>query len=246
MNADVRWMTAMLDSPPEVGAASEAFWLGVTGARLSPSRGQRHEFASLLTSDGDATLKVQRVVQSSPGAMHLDLHTDDVPGAAERVERLGGSTSYHVLGHVICGSPGGLSFCVVGHPGRRIPPPVAWPGGRSLVDQVCLDIPPHAYDDEVAFWRALTGWELVDAGGREFQRLRRPVGVPLALLLQRLDDSQPTTTAHLDLSCDDREAETGRHLALGAELVDVRPGWTVLRDPAGRNYCITGRRPGDV
>jgi len=246
MSADVRWMTAMLDSPPESTDASEAFWLGVTGARLSPSRGRRHEFASLLPRDGDATLKVQRVVQSSPGAMHLDLHSDDVPGLAERVELLGGSTSYHVLGYVICGSPGGLSFCVVGHPGRRIPSPVAWPGGRSLVDQVCLDIPPHAYDDEVAFWRALTGWELVDCGARELGRLRRPGSAPFALLLQRLADEQSTTTVHLDLSCDDREAETSRHLALGAEVLDVRTGWTVLHDPAGRSYCITGRRPGDV
>jgi len=120
MSADVRWVTAMLDSPPGSSAASEAFWLGVTGARLSPSRGRRHELASLVPSDGDGTLKVQRVVQSSPGAMHLDL------------------------------------------------------------------------------------------------------------------------------ACDDREAETSRHLALGAEPVDVPAGWTVLRDPAGRSYCITEWRPGDV
>jgi hypothetical protein len=83
MNADVRWITAMLDSPPESADASERFWLGVSG-----------------------------------------------------------STSYHVLGYVLCGSPGGLS--------------------------------------------------------------------------------------------------------LGAVVADVRPGWTVMRDPAGRSYCITGRRPGDV
>ena len=246
MSADIRWMTAMLDSPPESADASQTFWLGVTGARLSPPRGPREEFTSLLPTDGDPTLKLQRVVQSSPGALHLDLHADDVPGLAERVESLGGSSSYHVLGHVLCGSPGGLSFCLVGHPARRVPPPVQWPGGRSIIDQVCLDIPPHLYDVEVAFWRALTGWEPVDAGGGEFERLRRPERCPLALLVQRLDDEQQTTTAHLDLAAEDREAETARHVGLGAEVVDVRPGWTVLRDPAGRAYCITGRRPGDV
>ena len=134
----------------------------------------------------------------------------------------------------------------MGHPARRLPAPADWPGGRSIVDQVCLDIPPHVYDDEVAFWRALTGWDLVDSQAPELERLRRPEGLPLAVILQRLDEEQSTTTAHLDLSADDREAETGRHVSLGAVVVDVRPGWTVLRDPAGRAYCITGRRPGDV
>jgi hypothetical protein len=242
----IGWVTAFLDSPPETERASEEFWLGVTGCRPSPPRGPRHEFTTLLPPEGDPFLKVQRIVQSIPGGMHLDLHTDDVRGLADRVAQLGGTTSHHVLGYVVCGSPGGLTFCLVGHPGRRRPPPQGWRGGRSLVDQVCLDIPPSRFDEECAFWAALTGWDEVPAGGAEFWRLGRPAGLPLAFLLQRLDDEQPTVTAHLDLCCDDRDAETARHEALGAALLRRHEGFTVLRDPAGRAYCVTGRRPGDV
>src|SRR6478672_10188247 len=94
--ADPFWVTAMLDSPPETADASEAFWSAVSGTRLSRRRGQADEFGTLLPDEGDAFLKVQRVVQSSPGGLHLDLHTHDVRALAERAERLGATTSYHV------------------------------------------------------------------------------------------------------------------------------------------------------
>jgi Glyoxalase-like domain len=50
-------------------------------------------------------------------------------------------------------------------------------------------------------------------------------------------------TAHPDLACDDVDAETTRHEALGATVVRVMPNWTTLRDPAGLSYCITRRNP---
>ena len=244
MTATVSWVSAVLDSPPETAAASEVFWAALTGSTLSMRRGARAEFATLQPDRGDPHLLVQEVGQSVPGALHLDLHTDDVPGLADRAEELGASASWHEQGYVVCGSPGGLTFCVVGHPARRRSAPHRWPGGASIVDQVCLDIPPSRYDEERTFWAALTGWRLVDAG--DFERLVRPPGVPLAFLLQRLDDEQPTVTAHLDLACEDRDAETARQKALGAEVVRRTEGWTVMRDPAGRVYCNTGRRPGAV
>jgi len=240
----VPWVTAFLDSPPETAAASEVFWTALTGATMSTRRGASAEFATLLPEEGDAYLRVQEVVRSAPGALHLDLHTHDVPALAARAEDLGATTSYPEDGLVVCGSPGGFSFCVVGEPGRRRPPPQRWEGGRSIVDQVCLDIPPSRWESECRFWAALTGWERVDAG--EFDRLVRPPGVPLAFLLQRLDEEQPSVTAHLDLACDDRDAESARQQALGAQQVRRTDGWTVMRDPAGRVYCNTARKPGDV
>jgi hypothetical protein len=127
------------------------------------------------------------------------------------------------------------------------PAPAGDPGRRSVVDQVCLDIPAGRYDDECAFWAALTGWRRTgQEEDNEFDRLARPGGIPYAVLLQRLDDEQPAVTAHLDLACDDRDAETTRQQALGAEQVRRTPGWTVMRDPVGLVYCNTGRAPGDV
>jgi hypothetical protein len=96
----VRWLTAFLDTAEESSEAAETFWSRATGYHLSPRRGDREEFASLLPPSGDPHLKVQRVVQTPPGGLHLDLHTDDVRGLAARAEELGASASYLDAGYV--------------------------------------------------------------------------------------------------------------------------------------------------
>lgn len=245
MSVEVGWVTAFLDTAQEHAEAAESFWSRVTGYGLSPRRGARGEFASLVPGHGDPHLRVQTVVQSSPGGLHLDLHTGDVRALAARAEDLGASASYLDAGYVVCGSPGGMTFCVVGHPGSRAAAPARWPGGRSLVDQVCLDIPPSRWEDECRFWAELTGWELTDRDPEdEFRRLRRPPGLAIQLLLQRLGDEQSVVTGHLDLGSDDYLAETDRHLAIGATEVRRTPEWVTLLDPAGRAYCVT-RHPVD-
>jgi Glyoxalase-like domain len=240
MSAEVRWVTAFLDTAQEQAEQVESFWSSVTGYRLSPRRGTRGEFASLLPPDADPHLKVQTVAQPTAGGLHVDLHTDDVAGLAARAERLGASAKHLDPGYVVCASPGRLPFCVVDHPGSRTPAPASWPGGRSMVDQVCVDIPPSRWEQECRFWADLTGWELIDEDAQdEFRRLRRPDGIAIQLLLQRLEDEQPAVLAHLDLGSDDYLAETDRHLALGATEVRRTPGWVTLRDPSGRLYCVT-------
>jgi hypothetical protein len=58
------------------------------------------------------------------------------------------------------------------------PLPAAWRGGRhSLVDQLCLDISPQAYESERAFWSALTCWERRPGSRRGLVGwVRRPQG----------------------------------------------------------------------
>lgn len=108
-----------------------------------------------------------------------------------------------------------------------------------------IDIPPDCYHAECVFWAELTGWPRVTGSRPEFAFLDRPAGLPLRLLLQRLDSAATRTcTAHLDLACDDVAAERSRQVVLGAEVVRETPTWTTLRDPAGLSYCVTGRDPG--
>lgn len=218
------WITAFLDVPASRHAVSQRFWAGVTGSTLSPARGQDGEFATFLPPDGDPYLRSQRV-RSGPAGVHLDLHLGDRDLEVSR-------------------SPGGLPFCLnEGDAGVR-PLPRIWAGGQaSLVDQVCLDIPPAAYDEECAFWAETTGWELAPTSAPYMRQLVRPDGMPLRILLQRLDDGDGPVRAHLDLATTDRAAETDRHRELGARVESTRNRWTVLRDPAGALYCITDRDP---
>ncbi len=242
------WATAFLDSTAAEWARTLAFWQAATASTLSPFRGPDDAFVTFVPADGDGFLRAQRV-RSGPGGVHLDLHVPDVRAAADAAVRLG-AREVAASDHVVLASPGGLPFCCVdAYPARR-PAPATWPrpgGGThaSLVDQLAVDVPAEHGAAERAFWAALTGWpEQPTAPGASLFPLRRPEGLPLRLLLQRLDEPAGPVRAHLDLACSDRAAETDRHVALGARVEDVRARWTVLRDPAGRRYCLTDRDPG--
>lgn len=43
---------------------------------------------------------------------------------------------------------------------------------------------------------------------------------------------------HLDIATEDRAGQVERLLALGAEMVSVMPGHTVLRDPEANQFCV--------
>ena len=238
------WVSAFLDLPADGFDRGVEFWQGVTGYTLSPSRGVDDEFATLVPPDGDDYLRVQRLADG-PGRIHLDLHVDNPAVAAEAAVELGAHVLVrHESGYVVLRSPGGFTFCFVRHEASVRPRPAVWAdGNRSQVDQVCLDLPPEQYDAELAFWQALTGWDLRDIGYSEFARLLPPDSLPLRWLVQRLDDPGDAVVAHFDIGCDARTAETARHVALGATVVRVHGEWTVLTDPVGTAYCITDRKP---
>jgi hypothetical protein len=242
---EIRWLTAFLDTPrPGDGAVS--FWQHVTRSALSPRRGPAGQVATLLPESGDAYLRVQDI-DAGRAACHLDLHVDDVPQYADRALAAGAQLVGDQGDLVLLRSPAGLVFCVVPHDGEQVrPSPVQWPDGRrTLVDQLCIDAAPGDFAAEVAWWSQLTGWAARSGALGEFAPLERPAGMPLRLMLQRLGtgDSARPATAHLDLASDDRDAEVDEHLRSGAALVRRTDYWVTLRDPAGREYCVTRRDP---
>lgn len=235
---DVRWLTGFLDSPAR---AVESFWVAVTGWSLSERR-DGGRFATLVPGVGDACVRVQ-VVGSPPPRTHLDLHVVGLPAAAGEAVALGAEKVSDLGDVVVLRSPAGLVFCLVEWGGeRRRPEAVRWAGGQSsVIDQVCLDVPAAVFEGEAAFWSALTGWGRRRTDLPEFDYLERGPGMPLRLLLQRVAGSPGM---HLDFACDGVDAEVARHVGLGAAVVRRVPGdWTTLRDPVGREYCVTARSP---
>ena len=247
----IRWLGAFLDVPPQDAAAVREFWSRVTGWPESEPRGDRGQFRSLVPPHGPAYLRVQELAR--PARVHLDLASSDLEGDRHRAEELG---ALHVSSDgdvVVLISPAGLPFCLVLD--DTLQPEVvdadlrapAWPRGhRSRPAQVTLDVPDDWYDDEVAFWTAVTGWTARQSGRPEFMFLVPEAGAPLQLLLQRLepDAEQRTIGAHLDIGTDDVAGEVVRLLELGALDGGRGEGWWVMRDPVlGQPFCVTPQQP---
>ena len=86
-------------------------------------------------------------------------------------------------------------------------------------------------------------WEIGTGAHHEFSALRRPDGIPVRVLLQRLGEREGPARAHVDIACRDRAATRSRHEELGAKVVAEGPRWSVMSDPVGRTYCLTDRDP---
>jgi hypothetical protein len=236
----IRWTYAFIDRPAPLLGRARDFWTAVTDTRLSAPRGERGEFAALLPGGGaDACVKLQGV-ESGDGGAHLDLAVEDVRRFVDGALRLGARTVADHQDWAVLRSPAGQAFCAVPWDGEAVRPPVV---RGSRLDQVCLDVPPSRYATEVAFWSALlSDWTSRPGSLPEFHAVVPPAGLPVRVLLQRLGDERPVS-AHLDLACADVEATRADHERLGAVPVAGGAHWTVLGDPAGGTYCLTGRNP---
>ncbi|MDX3750400.1 VOC family protein [Streptomyces sp. AK08-02] len=235
----IRWTYAFVDRPAELLGAAQAFWTAVTETRMSETRGEQGEFVTLLPGAGDACVKVQGVASADGGA-HLDLAVEDVDAFVGSASGLGAKVVAAHDGWTVLSSPAGQLFCAVPWHGESVRPAVV---DGSRLDQVSIDIPPAAYGTEIAFWERLTGWDSLAGSLPEFHVLRPPAGLPIRVLLQRLDTDRAAASAHLDLACADIAATRARHERLGATFVARHTHWTVMRDPAGGTYCLTGRDP---
>jgi Glyoxalase-like domain len=238
------WAHVFVDVPEELVAETVAFWSAVTGWPPGTPWAGHPEFVSLRPPDGRSYVHVQRI--DGPARVHLDLLADDLDTDAVRLVELGAARHRRHEWWQVMESPGGLPFCLCGDPDRPRPGPTRWPAGhRSRVAQLCLDVPDAAYDDELAFWAAATGWRHESGRRPEYDRLLPPEGSPLRLLVQRLgrDDPGTSTRAHVDIGTDDVAAEAARLESLGAKVRERIDHWVVFDDPAGLPFCVTPQPP---
>ncbi len=241
----ISWQWVFLDTPRERAEQSWRFWSGITRSPISRRRGPEGEFATLRPRRGDPWIKVQ-AVGSGPGGVHLDFDVDDVAASANEAVHLGAQRIGAIGDSVVTlRSPGGFVFCLTaaGRPGEESGGDQVRADEADLLDQVCLDLPAPWHRREPEFWSALTGWPYRDSDVAEFGYLSRPAQMPVRLLFQRLGESGGPVRGHVDLACVDRAGTCATHLAAGAEVIAEHDFWTVLRDPVGRTYCLTDRRP---
>jgi len=241
---DVRWAWIVLDTVDGDAEVAEAFWSDVTRAVGTRRSGSREEFAALEPERGDAWVLLQRETEPSGHGAHLDLVVaGSVADAAADAERLGARMLSRSDDLVVLASPAGAAFCLLPLSEGDETSEQVREGQPDLLDQVCLDIPAGEYAREVDFWESLTGWPKRPGSLPEFVSLTRPDGIPVRLLLQRLGEEAGTARAHVDFACHDRDASRTTHVAAGASVVSEHDFWTVMRDPVGRVYCLTHRKP---
>ncbi|MEP7055102.1 MAG: VOC family protein [Actinomycetota bacterium] len=237
----LRWITAVIVRPAELFAESVQFWTQVTETHAAaPDQVDPAGLVELVPSAGDSCLNLQQV-HGQPG-VRLDLEFDDADEAVIAAASLGAVVSEGHAGTELR-SPGGLQFRVGGWRGSAARPAVVTgTDGTTLLDQVCIDIGPAAYDAEVAFFHAVTGWDLHRGSLPEFSVLRSPARGPMRILLQRLE-AEREASVHLDFACSDPTAARRRHEGLGAQYVARGLRWSVMRDSSGARYCLTERDP---
>ncbi len=241
--AAVRWVWLFLDTPVADAERSWAFWSEVTGQEVVDRRGERDEFATLAPVHGDPWVKLQ-AVGSGRGGVHLDLDVDDVHLAAARAEALG-ATRVGAIGDtvVVLRSPGGFVHCLTTWDGEAGRGGQSREGVTSILDQCCLDVPRSRWEAENAYWQRLTGWAWRASDEPGYASVSAGAAMPVRILLQTLGEEDGEVRGHVDLACADRAAETERHVAAGAVVLEERSFWTVLLDPVGRVHCLTDRPP---
>lgn len=248
------WVHVVLDLPAPLAATGTRFWSAALGWPLGEPWANHPEFRTFLPPTGDPYLITQTLERGEP-RVHVDFEVADPAGTADRLSLLGAGHRQRGNGWQILHSPGGLPFCLIpADPHQSVPGPTAWADGhRTRLVQVCVDVPAAGVDREVAFWQAalatITGpaapWAWRPLADEFVGRLLPPRGCPIQLLFQRLGAEDPGSSvrAHLDLGSDDREAESQRLEALGAERLWTGDGFIALRDPVGLPFCVTGNPP---
>lgn len=108
-----------------------------------------------------------------------------------------------------------------------------------MINLDCADVAGQA-----RFWAAALGTTVDENDGNAFMRTIGGTDStgPRMMFLAVPEGKTVKNRMHLDLHADDRAAEVGRLVALGAtvvaEVAEWGGRWTVLTDPEGNEFCV--------
>jgi hypothetical protein len=103
--------------------------------------------------------------------------------------------------------------------------------------QVFLDVPADSFEEAVAFWSAVTGWQPSQRRGEDGQFLTLlPAAGSAYVKVQAVDGP---AGLHLDIDTTDRPASVARAGELGATHAWTYHDVEVMRSPGGFTFCQT-------
>ena len=103
-----------------------------------------------------------------------------------------------------------------------------------------------AHDVLERFWTAALGWQSRRLN-EQYVAIIPPDRSQMAILLQKVPEPKTVKNrVHIDFGAQNMAAEVERLIGLGATWIAERqlfgsPGWTVLADPEGNEFCVAGR-----
>ena len=112
--------------------------------------------------------------------------------------------------------------------------------------EVVIDCADH--DVMERFWTQALGWEARRLND-QYMALIPPDRSTIGMLFQRVPEPKGgKNRVHVDFAAEYLDAEVARLKALGATEIAHReefgpPGWTVMADPEGTEFCVAGRPP---
>lgn len=117
---------------------------------------------------------------------------------------------------------------------------------RRRIGVVVIDCETDDLSGPAAFWSEALGMDgVVDPDGN-YAQFDGHCGRP-RVLLQRVDHAP---RVHLDIECDDIEAEAARLAGVGAREVARIKSWIVMEAPTGHRFCLVPPQgadwPGDA
>lgn len=110
-------------------------------------------------------------------------------------------------------------------------------GIRPAWIQVFLDTPAERFEEALAFWSAVTGWQASERRGEDGRFLTLLPAAGSAYVKMQAVDGPPGL--HLDIDSTDRSGMVERATALGATHAWTYEDVEVMRSPGGFTFCHT-------
>ncbi|MGH9090675.1 MAG: VOC family protein [Acidimicrobiales bacterium] len=90
-----------------------------------------------------------------------------------------------------------------------------------------------------AFWATVTGYS-TELESDDVVRLKSvdPRGIRRLIFWRVPEPKTAKTRVHVDLASRDPRATVEKLVVLGAREIERQPGWTVMEDPEGNEFCV--------
>lgn len=110
---------------------------------------------------------------------------------------------------------------------------------HSRLSTFVIDCQVEDIDAAAEFWSKVLGREVKRTNDAPTYRALAPVeGAPTLVIQQVTHDSR----IHLDIECDDLEAEVVRLEKLGATRLRFCKRWWLMQAPTGHVFCVVNRQ----